>query len=327
MKKLFSTSLLILAGMLLLLGSCKEDELPVSGEGNVANNELPVRLAETDYNPNNTYYLLNDNESQDVYFDSGQRSFYVSRPLQFGMDDEHCFQLRFYSPRALKNVTFWARIDGYEEEFKFMSLEKIMPFQQLRVHIPFATKDLTAYTRSGKKIRIMANPYLTEENLTFTVECDDPYWARLQSIRCKWYIAFGRYSDTQDSWKYKMKASHTREAVAIALNMAYMFSSERFKTALYEFGPLHSNNDKTEIDKTALLANVLVEEKSACADADLIIECVKEDMATKKELLNELDGLCKPEAIFASNTSSLSITEMGNGLKHPVIGIDRKSVV
>jgi hypothetical protein len=253
MKKLFSTSLLILAGMLLLLGSCKEDELPVSGEGNVANNELPVRLAETDYNPDNTYYLLNDNESQDVYFDSGQRSFYVSRPLQFGMDDEHCFQLRFYSPRALKNVTFWARIDGYEEEFKFMSLEKIMPFQQLRVHIPFATKDLTAYTRSGKKIRIMANPYLTEENLTFTVECDDPYWARLQSIRCKWYIAFGRYSDTQDSWKYKMKASHTREAVAIALNMAYMFSSERFKTALYEFGPLHSNNDKAGIDGQLLV--------------------------------------------------------------------------
>ena len=71
----------------------------------------------------------------------------------------------------------------------------------------------------------------------------------------------------------------------------------------------------------ALLANVLVEEKSACADAELIIECVKEDMATKKELLNELDGLCKPEAIFASNTSSLSITEMGNGLKHPVIGM------
>ena len=113
MKKLFSTSLLILAGMLLLLGSCKEDELPVSGEGNVANNELPVRLAETDYNPDNTYYLLNDNESQDVYFDSGQRSFYVSRPLQFGMDDEHCFQLRFYSPRALKNVTFWARIEQH----------------------------------------------------------------------------------------------------------------------------------------------------------------------------------------------------------------------
>ncbi len=71
----------------------------------------------------------------------------------------------------------------------------------------------------------------------------------------------------------------------------------------------------------ALLANILVEEKSACADADLIIECVKEDMATKKELLNELDALCKTEAIFASNTSSLSITEMGQGLKHHLIGM------
>ena len=71
----------------------------------------------------------------------------------------------------------------------------------------------------------------------------------------------------------------------------------------------------------ALLANILIEEKSACADADLIIECVKEEMATKKTLLGELDEICKPEAIFATNTSSLSVTEMGAGLKHPVIGM------
>ena len=71
----------------------------------------------------------------------------------------------------------------------------------------------------------------------------------------------------------------------------------------------------------ALLANILIEEKSACADADLIIECVKEEMATKKVLLGELDEICKPEAIFATNTSSLSVTEMGAGLKHPVIGM------
>ena len=44
-------------------------------------------------------------------------------------------------------------------------------------------------------------------------------------------------------------------------------------------------------------------------------------MATKKALLNELDAMCKDSAIFASNTSSLSVTEMGNGLKHPVIGM------
>ena len=44
----------------------------------------------------------------------------------------------------------------------------------------------------------------------------------------------------------------------------------------------------------ALLANVLVEEKSAAADADLIIECVKEDMVTKKQLLGELDEMGSP---------------------------------
>ena len=71
----------------------------------------------------------------------------------------------------------------------------------------------------------------------------------------------------------------------------------------------------------ALLANIVIEEKAACADADLIIECVKEDMVTKKVLLSELDEICKPDAIFASNTSSLSITEMALGLKHPVIGM------
>ena len=71
----------------------------------------------------------------------------------------------------------------------------------------------------------------------------------------------------------------------------------------------------------ALLGNILIEEKAACADADLIIECVKEDMATKKTLLSELDEICKEDAIFASNTSSLSITEMVLGLKHPVIGM------
>ena len=59
----------------------------------------------------------------------------------------------------------------------------------------------------------------------------------------------------------------------------------------------------------------------AVADADLVIECVAENMATKKELLGRLDALCKEDAIFASNTSSLSITEMGQGLKHQLIGM------
>ena len=77
----------------------------------------------------------------------------------------------------------------------------------------------------------------------------------------------------------------------------------------------------TQEAKDGLMANIFVEELSACADAALVVECVKEDMAVKKSVLGNLDTLCGPDTIFATNTSSLSITEMGHGLKHPVIGM------
>ena len=58
-----------------------------------------------------------------------------------------------------------------------------------------------------------------------------------------------------------------------------------------------------------------------CADADLIVEAAFEDMEVKKTTFAELDKICKPECIFASNTSSLSITEIGNGLTRPMVGM------
>ncbi|MBQ5992277.1 MAG: 3-hydroxybutyryl-CoA dehydrogenase [Clostridia bacterium] len=70
-----------------------------------------------------------------------------------------------------------------------------------------------------------------------------------------------------------------------------------------------------------LMSRIVVDEVAAAADADLVIECVAENMAVKKELLQRLDTLCKEEAVFATNTSSLSITEMGKGLMHPMVGL------
>jgi 3-hydroxybutyryl-CoA dehydrogenase len=46
------------------------------------------------------------------------------------------------------------------------------------------------------------------------------------------------------------------------------------------------------------------------ADCDIIIEAIIENLETKRDTYSQLDKLCKPETIFASNTSSLSITEM-----------------
>ena len=58
-------------------------------------------------------------------------------------------------------------------------------------------------------------------------------------------------------------------------------------------------------------------------DADLVIEVVAEDMAVKKEIWETLDKVCKPEAILASNTSSLSITAIAAFTSRPqnVIGM------
>lgn len=57
------------------------------------------------------------------------------------------------------------------------------------------------------------------------------------------------------------------------------------------------------------------------ADCDLIVEAALEQMPLKKEVFHKLDDIVKDDAIFATNTSSLSITEIANGIKHPVIGM------
>ncbi|HIV44496.1 MAG TPA: 3-hydroxybutyryl-CoA dehydrogenase [Candidatus Faecalibacterium avium] len=58
-----------------------------------------------------------------------------------------------------------------------------------------------------------------------------------------------------------------------------------------------------------------------CADCDLIVEAAFEDMKVKQDTFSQLDKICKPECIFASNTSSLSITEIGKGLSRPLVGM------
>ena len=59
------------------------------------------------------------------------------------------------------------------------------------------------------------------------------------------------------------------------------------------------------------------------ADADLVVECAVESIAIKKDVFTALDGICKPEAILATNTSSLSISEIAAFTKRPdkVIGM------
>jgi 3-hydroxybutyryl-CoA dehydrogenase len=56
--------------------------------------------------------------------------------------------------------------------------------------------------------------------------------------------------------------------------------------------------------------------KEACDGATLIIEAITENLALKQDLFAELDRICSPETILCSNTSVMSITEIGSRAKH-----------
>ncbi|MDE6445856.1 MAG: hypothetical protein K2L06_03210 [Alistipes sp.] len=258
MKRFFTKILgggLIISAFLLL--GCTDENLSPDEITDQFADGLPIRLTPADYNEENTYYLLNDDEPSTVFFNQNERSFYADQPIQMTIDDDLWFQIRFYSPRALTNVTVWAKIEGYEEEFKLFVFEKLMPFQQFRMQLPFAERDLTAATRSGKLIQIMANPHMAKENISVELECDAPYYQTLKSIKSHCFIRFQDYTyDPKNYGDWPLRAYQAREGVAFALNIMYMFSSPEFEAALKAWGPLYSATNVL-VDKDKLLQQAL----------------------------------------------------------------------
>ena len=77
-------------------------------------------------------------------------------------------------------------------------------------------------------------------------------------------------------------------------------------------------------DKTNILNNISLDTNiSSCKDMDLVIEAVPEKYDLKVSVFKELDSVCKKSTILASNTSSISISNLGNETKRPekVIGM------
>ena len=66
-----------------------------------------------------------------------------------------------------------------------------------------------------------------------------------------------------------------------------------------------------QADRDAAVARLtLTTELDAFADCDLVIEAIVEELEPKRELFAALDGLCRPDAVLATNTSALSVTEI-----------------
>ena len=77
----------------------------------------------------------------------------------------------------------------------------------------------------------------------------------------------------------------------------------------------------TQEDADKILAKITTGVKTICTDADLVVEAALENLDIKKQTFKELQEIVPSTCLFATNTSSLSITAIGAGLDRPVIGM------
>ncbi len=87
------------------------------------------------------------------------------------------------------------------------------------------------------------------------------------------------------------------------------------------FEKLAAKGKITRQEADRCLARIETGNRQLAADADLVVEAVAEDAGIKKEVLGQLDRICRPQCILATNTSSLPIQIIGQGLSRPLIGM------
>jgi 3-hydroxybutyryl-CoA dehydrogenase len=100
--------------------------------------------------------------------------------------------------------------------------------------------------------------------------------------------------------------------------------SRGLKTVEKSLDRLLAKNKIAAADKQATLQRIRgTTNAQAVADVDLVVEAATENLELKFKILQELDQICKPAAILASNTSSISITKIAGSTRRPdkVIGM------
>ena len=110
----------------------------------------------------------------------------------------------------------------------------------------------------------------------------------------------------------------------IMIDIKQEFVDRGIATIEKSLAKLVSKERMTQDDADAARARISTSTtRDVCADVDLVVEAVPEILSLKTEIFSELDQICKPETILASNTSSISITEIAASTSRPdrVIGM------
>ena len=110
----------------------------------------------------------------------------------------------------------------------------------------------------------------------------------------------------------------------IMIDIKQEFVDRGIATIEKSLAKLVSKERMTQDDADAARARISTSTtRDVCSDVDLVVEAVPEILSLKTEIFSELDQICKPETILASNTSSISITEIAASTSRPdrVIGM------
>ncbi len=112
------------------------------------------------------------------------------------------------------------------------------------------------------------------------------------------------------------------EVVMIDIQQGYV--DKGIATIEKSLSKLVSKERMTQVEADAARSRISTAiDRSACSDVDLVVEAVPEILDLKLSIFSELDGICKPNCILATNTSSISISEIAAATSRPdkVIGM------
>ncbi len=112
------------------------------------------------------------------------------------------------------------------------------------------------------------------------------------------------------------------DVIMVDIEQAYV--ERGIATIEKSLGKLVAKERMTQADADAARSRISTAiDRQACANCDLVVEAVPEILALKQDIFSELDQICKPETILASNTSSISISTIAESTNRPsqVIGM------
>ena len=222
-----------------------------------------VHIKKELYTPENSSAILSDSEGKEVYYDAGQRSFYINEPLQVSVEEEK-LRLRFYSALPVKNAMIYAYLPAVREYVEFAYVDSVPAFSNASFDLPMWRKGGVYRTESGRYVNLPEQEWSDLATVKFKVEADDEYWRRISKIRAKWYITFNSYGGNPDAedgapagnWM-GMRPVHAREAVALLTNVAYMCTLPEYMSALENLqGQVVGNDGETPVQMNAVISSL-----------------------------------------------------------------------